>query len=164
MVFGQWFGKDDFYDERAQNLVKTASVFATTSIQTVMETVPVIDSYFNTRVLSTNSWDFYMTIACVGTAFITIADYVPKGKGENVCMKIGDELAKFHPKAYVALENLNGFLHNSCDAGILIHNAVGNWLAINLLEKDQPDKEDIEAFAIVGALIQQTFGGWFRKK
>lgn len=164
MVFGWSFGKDEFYEERAQDLVKSASIFATSSTVTVMEAVPLIDRYFKTRVLSTDSSDFYMTIASIGTAFVTIADHVPKGKRENVCTKIGEELVRFHPKGYLALENLSRLLHDSCNAGIPFHNAVGNWLAINLLERDQPDKEDMEAFSSVGALIQQTFGGWFRKK
>jgi hypothetical protein len=164
MVFDWSFGKDKFFEERAKNLVKTANIFATTSIETLMKAVPLINSYFKTQVLSADSWDFYLTIAAVGTAFITIADYVPKGKVENVCQKIGDELVRLHPKGYLALENFSSLLHNSCGAGIPFHNAVGNWLAINLLKKDQPSKEDIETFSIAGALIQQTFGGWFKKK
>jgi len=164
MVFGWSLGKDNFYHERAQDLVKSASIFARSSTTTIMDAVPLIDSYFNTRVLSTDSWDFYVTIASVGTAFITIADYVPKGQHESIGIKIGEELIRIHPKGYLALENLSGLLHNSCDAGIPFHNAVGNWLSINLLQKDQPEKEDIEAFSIVGALIQETFGGWFKKK
>jgi hypothetical protein len=41
---------------------------------------------------------------------------------------------------------------------------VGSWLSINLLEKDDPDKEELEVFSVVGALIQQAFGDWFRKQ
>jgi hypothetical protein len=164
LVFGWPFGKGKFYEERAQSLVKRANIFAISSLTSAIETVPLIDNYFKTRVLSTDSWDFYMTIASVGTAFVTIADYVPKGKVEGTCMKIGDQLMQFHPKAYLALENLSGLLHRFCDAEIPFQNAVGNWLAINLLEKDQPDKGDIEAFSIIGALIQKEFGDWFKNK
>lgn len=164
MVFGWSFGNDKFYEESVQNLVKSASVFAAGSTITVLDSVPLINKYFKTRVLSTDTWNFYITIASVGTAFITLADYVPKEKRENVCTKIGEELVKFHPKGYMALENMSGLLRNYCDAGIPFHIAVGNWLSINLLGKSKPDEEDIAAFSVVGALIQQTFGDWFKQK
>jgi hypothetical protein len=164
MVFGWSFGKDEFYEKSARNLVKSARIFAANSTVTVMDSVPLIDRYFKSHVLSTDSWDFYMTIASIGTAFFTIAEHVPKEQRENVCTEIGEELLQFHPQGYLALENLSSLLHKSCDAEIPFHNAIGNWLSINLLVKDKPEKEDIEAFSIVGALIQQTFGGWFKKK
>jgi hypothetical protein len=164
MLFGRFFGKDKYYDDQAASLVQTASVFATSSTITVIDNVPLIGEYFKMGVLSTESWDFYVTIASIGTAFITIGDYVPKDKRESVCARIAEELFRFHPKGYQALENLNGLLHTYCDAGIPFHNVVGNWLSINLLEKDDPEKKDIEAFSAVGALIRQTFGGWFRRQ
>jgi hypothetical protein len=164
MVFGRFFGRDKYCEDQATNLVPSASFFATNSANTVIDNIPLIGDYFKTGALSTDSWDFYITVASVGTAFVTIADYVPEDKRESVCVKIGEELFRFHPKGYQALENLNGLLHSYCDAGIPFHHAVGNWLPINLLGKDDPEKEDIEAFSVVGALIQQTFGGWFRKQ
>lgn len=153
-----------FYEEKALRLVKSANIFATSSTISVINKVPLIERYFKMYVLSTESWDFYITIASVGTAFIAIADYVPKEKIEDICNLIGEELIKFHPKGYIALENLIGLLHNYCDAAIPFHNAMANWLSINLLQKDQPLEEDIEAFSIVGKLIQYEFGGWFKKK
>lgn len=106
---------------------------------------------------------FYVTIASVGTAFFTVADYVPKEKREIVCNKIGAELIKFHPKGYQALENLSSLIDNYYSAGIPFHNAVGSWLAINLLEKSEPNEEEIATFSVVGAFIQKSFGSWFKK-
>jgi hypothetical protein len=154
---------DKFYEESTKTLVKSASVLAAGLIITVIDSIPLIDKYLKSGVLTTDAWDFYVTIAAVGTAFITVADYVPKEKRESVCAEIGEELVNFHPKGYQALENLSGLILNSCDAGISFHNAVGNWLSINLLEKSKPTKEDIEAFSVVGALIQQSFGSWFKR-
>lgn len=164
MVLGPLFGKDKYYEDQASNLVQSASIFATSSAMTVTDNIPLIGNYFKTGKLPTDLWDFYITVASVGTAFITVTDYVPRNQRESICAKIGEELSRFHPKGYLALENLNGLLHSYCDAGIPCHHALGNWLSINLLEKDDPAKEDIEAFSVVGALIQQAFGGWFRNQ
>ncbi len=164
MVFSWPFRKNRFYEEQAQNLVKAANILAITSTETITRAVPLIDNYFNTRVFSVDSWHFYLTIAAAGTAFINIADYVPKRKVGNVCIKISDELNQFHPKGYLVLENFSNLLHISRDTGIPFRNAVGYWLATNLLKKDQPTEEDIEAFSIAGVLIQQAFGDWFKKK
>ena len=54
VAFGWSFRKNKFYKERAQNLVKTANIFATTSIETVTRTVPLINSYFKTYVKGSN--------------------------------------------------------------------------------------------------------------
>ncbi|HNQ66090.1 MAG TPA: hypothetical protein PKW92_09295 [Smithella sp.] len=152
-----------FYEESAENLVKSANVFAASSTITVMDSFPLIDKYFKENMLSTDAWDFYVTIASVGTAFFTVADYVPKEKREIVCNKIGAELIKFHPKGYQALENLSSLIDNYYSAGIPFHNAVGSWLAINLLEKSEPNEEEIATFSVVGAFIQKSFGSWFKK-
>jgi hypothetical protein len=164
VVSARLFGKDEFYEESAKNLVKMASIFAIALDATITDTHHLVSNYFETRDLSPDSWEFYVTVACVGTAFITIADYVPKEKGESICVNIGEELVQFHPNGCLALEILNSLLRNCCDRGMPFHNAVGGWLAINLLEKDQPDNEDMEAFSMVGATIQHEFGGWFKKK
>jgi hypothetical protein len=163
MVFGWSFGNDKFYEESAQNLLNSASVFAASSSVTVMNSVPLIDEYFKANVFSIDAWDFYVTVASVGTAFITVADYVPKEKRESICATIGEELVKFHPKGYLALENFSGLIRNYCDEIIPFHNVVGSWLSINLLEKSKPDEEEIAAFSVVGALIQKSFGSWFKK-
>ena len=164
MILKRFFGKDKYYEDQATNLVQSANVFATSSAMTVVDNIPLIGDYFKSGAVSAKSWDFYVTVASVGTAFVTIADYVPEDKRETVCAKIGEELSRFHSKGYQALENLSGLLHRYCDAGIPFHHAVGSWLSINLLEKDDPDKEELEVFSVVGALIQQAFGDWFRKQ
>lgn len=155
-------GIDKFYEESAQTLVKSASNFAAGLTINVIDSIPLIGKYFKASMVSTDAWDFYVTIASIGTAFFTVADYVPKEKREDVCTEIGEELIKFHPKGHQALENLSGLVNNYLNDGIPFHNAVGIWLSINLLEKNNPDKEEIAAFSIVGALIQQSFGSWFK--
>jgi len=71
-------------------------------------------------------------------------------------------LIKFHPNGHQALENLSGSVSNYHNDGIPFHNAVGGWLSINLLEKNNLDEEKMAAFSIVGALIQQSLGSWFK--
>lgn len=151
-----------FYEESAQTLVRSANIFATSSTMTLIDSVPLIDKYFKAGLLSTDPWDFYITIASIGTAFFTVADYVPKENREDVCTKVGEELIKFHPNGHQALENLSDLISNCYKTGIPFHNAVGNWLSINLLKKNKPSEEDIAAFSIVDSLIQQSFGSWFK--
>ncbi len=164
MVFGRFFDKDNYFENQATNLVQSASIFATNSTVTAIDNIPLISDYFKSGAVPAESWDFHVTVASVGTAFVTIADYVPEDKRETVYTKIGEELFRFHSKGYQALENLSGLLHRYCEAGIPFHQAMGSWLSINLLEKNDPEKEEIEAFSAVGAMIQHTFGGWFRKQ
>lgn len=164
MIFRRFFGKDKYYEDQATNLVQSASIFASSSARTVVDNIPLIGDYFKSGAVSPESWDFYVTVASVGTAFVTITDYVPVEKRETVCAKIGEELFRFHSKGYQALEDLSGLLHSYYDAGIPFHNAVGSWLSINLLEKNDAEREELEMFSVVGALIQQAFGDWFRKQ
>jgi hypothetical protein len=163
MVFG-WFSKDDFIEKRAQDLVSAANIFAITSTASVIERIPLINRSLKRGVFTLGVLDFCLTIAAVGTAFITIADYVPERKGERVANKIGEELVRFHPHGCLVLENLCSLLNKSFAAGIPFHSAIGNWLAINLLKKDQPTKAEIAVFSIAGSIIQKEFQDWFKKK
>ena len=140
--------------ERARMLLGAANINAITLSTSLAKRYPQWAS------VDEADWDFFVTVAGVGTAFAMIADCVPSGEQQRVSEIVAQELREWQKQGYAGLEDFLAFAKKNTDAGVELPLAIGSWIVWNL-KKEPPNREELEVAGAIGLSLIQTFARWW---
>lgn len=171
-IFSRLFGdndapeKDTLY-EKARNLVSSAHILAVSSLKNFTERHQKISN------INSNDWDFFVTVAAISYALMTLADNVSSESRYNKLSKIlKHEIRDWNQNAEYAMGDLMKTLHkfwinaqhlNNEESTRLLAACIGSWCMINFqlqVPREKPDPLAIE----IGMTIIVSFNDWWNTK
>lgn len=160
--------------KRAEQLVGAAEIYAVHLLTSLLKRYPEIGSVLESDLMP--YWDFLLTVACVGVAFVAISTDVPPAEQERVREIVKERLGSWQPcmppvgmhhRGREALGNFLGQHVMFVKRGNNPPDAVGAWIWRNL-EVDPQANEELKALARslrlvrpVGVLPFAAFRGWW---
>lgn len=155
--------------EIADKLIKSAHIFAVGTYIPMLDKFPELESVAKSNLLEI--WDYLITIACVGTAFMKIADSFPELKEVwGVTHAIRDKLKEWKSDSYNAMIDFLRHVDKLVDSGVEIPDAIGSWIWANLEKRDQSNKRLKELASspklvkVVGMSVLVPFRNWWEQK
>lgn len=142
-------------------LVPAANTLAVSSYSTLLDHYPQLDMLAAADNLG--DWDFFMTVAGVGTAFMMIADRVPLDDQRSVSEAVAQELRSWNSQGYAALTDFIGFMKRSVDGGIDLPDAIGTWVIWNL-KQGCPSQQELGLARPMGIFLVKAFAQWWDTK
>ena len=152
--------------EKADQLIKSAHIYAVSTYVPLLDKFPEVKAVADSNLLE--FWDYLITIAGVGTAFMEIADTVPEKDQPGVCYAIQKRLDEWQSDSYHAMVDFLNYVKRLTDSGIEIPNAIGGWIWINLGKHEQSNKKlkelasSLKLVRAVGLPILITFHNWWK--
>lgn len=144
--------------EKAEQLVSAAAIVAITSHEQVIGRHRELESVAPANKLA--DWDFFMTVAGVGTAFMMIADRVPLAEQKRTCEAVQAALRSKHPEGFAALADFLEFVKRNVDGGIDLPGAIGAWVIWNL-KQAAPNDQEAKPAPVLGLFLLQGFARWW---
>lgn len=143
--------------EKAQTLVKTSDIFAV-SLYT-----PLLDMYPKLKVIAENNllrdWDHFVTIACVGTAFMEIADSFPKKNDQSSkAYAVQKALTDWSADSYKEMADFTKYVYSNKSE---LSMAIGEWILKNLRADIEQASEFPKISESLGGAILKTFHNWW---
>ena len=122
------------------------------------EALPLLEKIAGTE--GTKNWDFLMTVAGVGTAFLMIADRVPEPQQPEVSEAIRCSLTSWDSQGYDALRDFVVFVKRNVDGGVDLSNAIGSWVLWNV-KLAAPEAEELRLASPIGLYLLHSFARWW---
>ena len=154
--------------EMANALVQSARIFSIGIYSPMLDKYPEVVSVANSNLLA--FWDYLITIASVGSAFMEIADTVPENEQVGIAYAVQEKLNDWHPGSYDAMVDFVKYAKALVDSGVEVPDAIGGWIWVNLEKHDQASLElkelacSLKLVRAIGAPILLTFHGWWKQK
>lgn len=157
-----------YHLEKADRLIKSAHIYAVSTYVPLLDKVPEVEAIADSNLLE--FWDYLITIAGVGTAFMEIADTVSEKDQRGICYAIQKKLNEWQSDSYHAMVDFVNYVSKSVDPGAEIPDAIGSWIWVNL-EKHEKSNQKLKELAsslklvrVVGLPILTTFHNWWKQK
>jgi len=160
------YSKDQL--EIADKLIKSAHIYAVSTYIPLLDKYPEIEAVADSNLLT--FWDYFVTIAGVGTAFMEIADTVPEKEQPGICYGIQKNLNEWQSDSYHAMVDFINYVSKLVDSGVEIPDAIGGWIWVNLEKHDKSNQRLVELASslklvrVVGLPILMTFHDWWKQK
>jgi len=139
--------------DRAKKLVRSANVYAV-SIFT-----PMLDKFTEMRSIANSGlmefWDYLVTVASVGTAFMAIMDKLPEKDHAGMPYAVQEAINQWKSKSYDVMIDFLNYFNKLTDSGVEAPNAIGGWIWVNL-EKDPKSNNDLKNLAASLKLVPVT--------
>lgn len=154
--------------ERADKLIGRAHIHAVTTYVPLLDKYPEIAAVADSNLLE--FWDYLITIAGVGTAFMEIADTLPEKDRTGIAYAIQSKLNEWRSDSYNVMVDFIYYVSKLVDSGVEIPDAIGGWIWVNLEEHSQSNQRLKELASsstlvrAVGSPILITFHNWWNKK
>ena len=170
-----WFFKTDKpvpysseHLEMANALVQSARIFSIGTYFPMLDKHQEIVSIANSNLLE--FWDYLITVASVGTAFMEMADTVPENELAGVAYAVQKELKGWHSESYNAMADFLKYTKALVNSGVDISDAIGGWIWTNLEKHGQANFElkqlasSLKLVRAIGVPILLTFHRWWKQK
>ncbi len=150
----------------AKKLIKSANIYAITVYSPLSNEFPEVDAIIESDLLE--FWDYLITIAGVGTAFMEIADSVPEREQFGLTHAIQKELDDWQKSAYYAMRDFVKYVAKLVDTEVEIPDAIGTWIWVNLEKHDKSNVKlrelasSLKLVRAVGLPILMTFHDWWK--
>lgn len=146
--------------EKSQMLVKTSNIFA------ISLYVPLLDIYPKLKMIAEinllRDWDRFVTIACVGIAFMEIADSFPKKNDQsNKAYAVQKALNDWSADSYQEMTNFTEYVYLNKSELI---KATGKWILNNLKMDIKQTSEFSQISESLGRAILKNFHNWWNNK
>lgn len=151
---------------QAENLVQAAKINAVSSFTTHLDRFPIL------RQVDPEHWDFLITVAGVFMAATRLANLRLEDTREDKLMDVVIKLLnEWMPISLRAFENCKGLFEqefNRLDAAgheprFTASDAVGIWIAWNLLDRAPKTEEDLQLVRTTGIVATAPFFDWWDK-
>ncbi|MFZ5966733.1 MAG: hypothetical protein ACOYVK_06125 [Bacillota bacterium] len=158
--------RNTVYSQHASKLLCSAEIFSTSLYKRLSISYPELYQIERNHLLP--SWDFLMTIAGVGLAFIQISNSVPEHHRDKLCCAIEEKMHTAYKDFYsVLLDFVVNVRHMMDDKGADVCYALGYWI-INRLELYNitsnsliPIEFSKELSSAIGYSLLNTFKHWW---
>ena len=161
-----WLRKGDRLRERAERLVPSASVFATSMFVPMRKQYPLLEK------VHPEQWDFVLTIAGVFTAATRLQSLRLGDDRQTMLINaIEDGLVRWSPKNGVrgfvdckamfeqTFDELTNIQH---EPRYIASDSVGWWVVRNFLgSQPSADEEERKLVRAVGVMVVHTFSSWW---
>lgn len=127
--------------------VKSINTIVITALVPFIDKYPVLKELLNSSKNPSSDWDFYMTVAGVGSYLLTNKDSGTKHK------EILIELAEFDKQGVEALNNFTMFIENNKNKGIDLKASVGFWVLWNIKGSQPTQDESRELAPAIGVYL-----------
>lgn len=154
--------------KEADKLIQSARIYAVSTYFPLCDEFPEIKAVAESELLE--FWDYLITIAGVGTAFMEIADTVPIIRQIGLTHAIKKQLEDWQEGSYFAMADFIQYAHNLISSDVEIPDAIGGWIWVNLEKHDQANENLVELASslrlvrVVGLPLLMTFHNWWLKK
>ncbi|TRZ94698.1 MAG: hypothetical protein D4R82_03140 [Dehalococcoidia bacterium] len=154
--------------ERANELVEFARIYAIETYILMLEKYSELEALGNSNLLE--FWDYLITIAGVGVAFMEIADTVPEEDQPGISYAIQKKLNDWQSGSYDVMADFLSYYVNLTDSGVEIPGAIGGWIWVNLEKHGQSNQKlrelasSLELARAVGLPILITFHDWWKQE
>lgn len=105
-------------------------------------------------------WDFFMTVAAVGTAMLALPYHPDSPLHEEISKQVFEDLGSWDEQAPQALIDFAKFTRRSLENGMEPSETVGSWVVLNLKESN-PTEEDYGIVRTLGDFLFKAFAGWW---
>jgi hypothetical protein len=156
--------KTTFLTEQIKQLVPAANILAISSFEPFLERHPQLTK------VSIQDWDFFVTVAVIGSALMKLAHIVPSESQYNqLTAVLSKEVQTWNSNAEYVMGNLMNHIHKTFAKGQqlddekttrLLAALIGAWCMINCglsVPRERPDPLSIE----IGMYILVSFKGWW---
>ena len=127
--------------------VKRVNIAVITALVPFTDKYPVLKELLNKSKNPSSDWDFYMTVAGVGSYLLT--NKVSDTKHKDLLT----ELVEIDKQSVVALNNFTMFVKNNKNGSIDLKASVGFWVLWNI-KGEQPTQEESQELApAIGAYL-----------
>ncbi|NPV44562.1 MAG: hypothetical protein HPY70_11420 [Firmicutes bacterium] len=157
-----------YHLEKADKLIKSAYIHAVSTYVPLLDKFPEVEVVADSNLLE--FWDYLITIAGVGTAFMEIADTVPEKDQPGICYAIQKKLNEWQSNSYHAMVDFVNYVSKLVDSGVEIPDAIGGWIWVNLEKHDQSNQQlrelasSLKLVRVVGLPILMAFHNWWKQK
>ena len=154
--------------EEADHLIKSADIYAISIYTPLSDKFPEIDAVASSKLLE--FWDYLITIAGVGTAFMEIVDTIPEKRRPGIAYAIQKKLNDWQPNSYAAMVDFLNYVNQLTDSGVEIPDAIGGWVWVNLEKHEQSNQKlkelasSLKLVRVVGLPILMAFHNWWKQK
>jgi len=129
--------------------VKSINIAVVTALVPFIDKYPVLKKLLNKSKNPSSDWDFYMTVAGVGSYFLI--NKVSETKHKKLLI----ELAEFDKQGVEALNNFTVFIENNKNEGIDLKASVGFWVLWNIKGIQPTQDESRELAPAIGAYLHK---------
>lgn len=167
-----WFGKKpdptpDPLVKSAQDLIKAANVIGITSYTQFAIELPIVNK------INTEQWDWVFTVATVFIAVNRLHSLNLENSTEDKLLKIiSQNLASWKPDALAGYDDCKTFFDRTYDAlaksseyksddQFLASDALGSWMAWNLLGHASESEDERKLVRMAGAFVVHSFFDWW---
>jgi hypothetical protein len=157
--------KSDPSRERAEQLVPSARIYATTSF------VPMLDQFPFLRNVTPDHWDFVLTVASVFIAATRLKNLRMESiREENLMEIVAHGLSDWDSKNGIRgfedckafFERTNDVLTNAhADTSFIAADSLGGWIIWNLLGRAPQGEEELKPVRAIGGTTVDTFFSWW---
>lgn len=130
--------------------VKSINIVVITALVPFIDKYPILKEVLNKSRNPSNDWDFFMTVAGVGSYLSTHG--VNEAKHEEILI----ELAEFDKQGVEALNNFTGFIEKNKDKDNDLKAIVGFWVLWNIKGSSPSHKESRELTPAIGTYLQKV--------
>jgi len=156
------------YSDKADSLLQSAQIHATTLYDTLVKEYPELNVIAESNLL--NLWDNVVTVACVGCAFMEIADSVPDNDQRGICNSIKTKLNDWNTDAYLVMIDFTIFAYDLVNSGTEPPDSIGAWIWANLGKHEKATQElkeltfSLKLVRPVGLAILLPFHNWWKNR
>jgi len=129
--------------------VKSINIAVITALVPFIDKYPILKKLLNKSENPSSDWDFYMTVAGVGSYFLT--NKVSEIKHKELLI----ELAELDKQGVEALNNFTVFIENNKNEGIDLKASIGFWVLWNIKGSQPTQDESRELAPAIGAYLQK---------
>ncbi len=150
--------EDSDYQKKADQLVASASISATSLLIPLLDSAPVLNQIIKEQ--SPDTWDFFATVAAVGACMLEAYRFIPEGDDCMVEKALRQALNAWDNQGYDAYLNFVKFVTQNVDAGVETLTAIGSWVLWNL-KSGQPTQHELAIVPDIGtALHRSMLNSW----
>lgn len=125
--------------EKTNKLIKSAHTYAIATYIPLLDKYPELEAVANSNLLT--FWGYLTTIACVGTAFMEIADTVPEKDQPEIAYAVQKKLNDWQSDSYNVMVDFAKYVKRLVDSGVEVPDAIGGWIWVNLEKHDQSNQK-----------------------
>lgn len=146
--------------EKAQALVKISGILATSLYIPLLDVHPKLKAIVETNLLK--DWDHFVTVACVGTAFMEISDSFPKKNDQSSkAYAVQKALTDWSTDSYKEMADFTEYVYSN---ETKLTEAIGKWVLKNLRADVEQAPELSQISESLGVAILKTFHNWWDNK
>lgn len=167
MNFSLFSKKPDPLVKSAEDLIKAANVLGITSYTRLAIELPIVNK------VNTEQWDWVFTVASVFIATTRLHSLKLEGPREDKILEIiSQNLASWKPDGLAGFDDCKMFFDRTYDAlagrneykadnQFLASDALGSWMAWNLLGHASESEDERKLVRIAGAFVVHSFFDWW---